>query len=110
MNKMHVTNVWHGENSDLPQAQKKNLNAKERGKLMKKMKRQMKRLNAKKGIKVDDSDSSSDDEPMPPFNLGDYFTKSQKHAEIVMMGIALNVVGDIKNTNATDKACLEMCI
>ena len=35
----------------------------------------MKRLNAKKGVKVDE-DSSSDDEPMPPFALGDYFTKS----------------------------------
>lgn len=55
-----------------------------------------------------EEDSSSDDEPLPPFNIGDYFKGSEKHAEMLVMGISCNVTGDLKNTNATDKACLEM--
>lgn len=35
MNKMHVTNIWHDKDSDLPQAQEKNVNLKERQKRMK---------------------------------------------------------------------------
>jgi hypothetical protein len=32
---MHVTNIWHDKDSDLPQAQEKNVNLKERQKRMK---------------------------------------------------------------------------
>lgn len=108
MNKMHVTNVWHGEDAELPQAKAENINLKERQKkakarMLKKMKQQQKRKNNKN----DSSDSESEDEPLPPFNIGDYF-KSKEHAEIMVQGIACNVTGDIKNTNATDKAILEM--
>jgi len=30
-----------------------------------------------------DSDSESEDEPLPPFNIGDYF-KSKEHAELMI--------------------------
>jgi nanoRNase/pAp phosphatase (c-di-AMP/oligoRNAs hydrolase) len=44
---------------------------------------------------------------MPPFNFGEY-VPNEKHAELILMGIACNVTGDFKSTNATDKACLEL--
>ena len=64
-------------------------------------------MKKQKKNKKEESDSESEDEPLPPFNIGDYF-KSQEHAELMVQGIACKVTGDIKNTNATDKAILEL--
>jgi len=67
----------------------------------------LKQMNKKKKKKEEESDSESEDEPLPPFAIGDYF-KSIDHAELMIEAISCNVTGDIKNTNATDKAILEM--
>ena len=52
-------------------------------------------------------EDSEEEEPLPGFAFGE-FVPSKKHAELILMGIACNVTGSYKSTNATDKACLEL--
>ncbi len=65
-------------------------------------------MEKKKAGKVHQEDSE-EEEPLPGFPFGDY-VKNKKLADLILMGIACNVTGDMRNTNATDKACLELVV
>jgi magnesium-transporting ATPase (P-type) len=112
MNKMHVTTIWHGKDSELPFPPAKNLSNKERQRLAKlKMEKQMRLLKRKQaGKKEEEGDGDeSEEEVLPGFAFGDY-VPNKWHGDLILMAIACNVTGSYNSTNATDKACLELVL
>lgn len=67
----------------------------------------MKLLQKRKPGAKHEQEDSEEEEPLPGFAFGE-FVPSKKHADLILMGIACNVTGSYKSTNATDKACLEL--
>jgi magnesium-transporting ATPase (P-type) len=103
MNKMHVTNVWHGINSDLPQPVDAKPEEIEEENPEEEKKKKKKTKKSKKGKELEDRRKQE----LPPFSLGDYF-KDQKHGDLFVQALACNTQGEIENAGATDKAMIEV--
>lgn len=102
MNKMHVTNIWHGIDSELPQAVDTPID--ENQQLLETKRQKKKNIKkSKKGQPLEDRREQS----LPPFAMGDFF-QDVKHGELLMQALACNTQGEIGNANATDKAMLEV--
>ena len=92
MNKMHVTNVWNGDDQELPAPKVKKTN------------RQVEKKTKKE--EENEGEESSDDD-LPPFEIGMFF-KDQHHGNLFIQNLACNTQGTHKDSNATDKAMIKV--
>ncbi len=93
MNKMHVTNFWHGKDSELPAAPMRSI--------------QEPKEKKKKKLKKGEKEEAPKEEPLPSFNITDYM-QSATHYNLMLESLATNTKGEIDNAGATDKAMIEM--
>ena len=82
MNKMHVTNIWHGKDSELPVNQDRPEDNVEEG-------------------------GAPKDAELPSFAIGDFFS-SEKHGQLLIQSLACNTQGEKGNAGATDLAMIEL--
>ena len=97
MNKMHVTNIWHGDDSKLPEAPVEQQDASKKPDKKKKKK--------KKGKSVE-PDEAPKDQKLPGFKISDYFPNSN-HSKIMLESLSVNTPPH-ETAGATDKAMIEM--
>lgn len=94
MNKMHVTNIWHGISTELPAAPHKPI-----GQTQEK---------TKKKNKKDEPAEAPRDQELPEFDVNaDGFFKSANHSKVLLESLACNTPM-LDTAGATDKAMIEM--